>query len=62
MSESFVGLTGFLGAYLLKCGSSATILWILTEGLCLSTFGEVGVLACRDHSVSILQIWVIYLS
>jgi hypothetical protein len=53
-------MTGFLGSSLLECGSSAGILWILTESLCSSTLGQVGVLACRDHSTSMPRIWVIY--
>jgi hypothetical protein len=44
----------------LECGSSAGILLILTESLCSSILGEVGVPAYRDHSDSIPRIWVIY--
>jgi hypothetical protein len=54
------GATGFLGSSLLECRSSAEILWISIESLCLSTLGEVGVLAYRDHSSSMPHIWVIY--
>jgi hypothetical protein len=52
----------FLGSSLVECGSSAKILWILTKSLCSSTLGEVGVPAYQDHSASIPQNWVIYLS
>jgi hypothetical protein len=54
------GLIGFLVSSLLECGSSAGILQIPPESLCSSTLGEVGVLAYRDHSASMPQIWVIY--
>jgi hypothetical protein len=56
------GPTGFLGSSLLKCESSAGILWILTESLYSNTLGEVAVLACQDRSTSMPRIWVNYLS
>jgi hypothetical protein len=51
---------GYLVSTLLECESSARILWILTQSLDLSTSGEIGVPACRDHSASMPWIWVIY--
>jgi hypothetical protein len=54
--EILRGPTGFLNSSLLKCRRSAEILWIPTKSLSLSTLGEVGVPACRDHSTSMPQI------